>query len=184
MLLALVLITASLPVLAHKLNVFAYVEGSTIYVEAYFSDGVLPADSEVTVTNAAGNVVDSGRTNQDGEYSFTVKQVEDLNIKVNAGMGHVAEYTLGSDDVDSDAIASDEGMHASAGASTSAAQIELIKKAVAQSNKSLAREISELKNRTRLSDIVGGIGIIIGLLGFYAYMKARKELAGANRPAE
>ena len=52
---------------------------------------------------------------------------------------------------------------------------EEIRLAVFEATKPLAREISELKDKIRTSDIIGGIGFIVGLLGFYAFLKFRKE---------
>ena len=34
---------------AHKVNVFAYVEGDQIYIQGYFSDGHMAKNSEVTI---------------------------------------------------------------------------------------------------------------------------------------
>ena len=52
----------------------------------------------------------------------------------------------------------------------------IVQQAVNDAVRPLAKEISELKNKTGLSDIVGGIGILLGVLGGFAYLKARKEL--------
>ena len=54
----------------------------------------------------------------------------------------------------------------------------MVRKAVAQGVLPLAREISELKERRGFSDIVGGIGFIAGLLGVFAYVKARQIKRG------
>jgi hypothetical protein len=45
----------------------------------------------------------------------------------------------------------------------------------------LAREISELKERRGFSDIVGGIGFIVGVLGIVAYLKARQQSRRGDR---
>jgi hypothetical protein len=39
------------------------------------------------------------------------------------------------------------------------------------------REIDELKERRGVSDIIGGIGIIMGVGGLFLYLKARKLAA-------
>jgi hypothetical protein len=55
-----------------------------------------------------------------------------------------------------------------------------MRKAVAEGVLPLAREISELKERRGFSDIVGGIGFIVGILGIVAYLKARQEARRVN----
>ncbi len=169
---ALLLLGLAMPVFAHKLNVFAFVEGNNVSVEAYFSDGTGAKNAKVTVTDKAGDLIDQGRANEKGQYQFTlpVKTGKaDLLIKVDAGLGHVASYHLGAEANTRPALA---GSKTSVTGSASAADIE---QAVTRAIKPLAREIAELKQKSRLSDIIGGIGYIMGILGVFAYLKYRKE---------
>jgi len=41
----------------------------------------------------------------------------------------------------------------------------------------LMRSISELKERSSFSDLIGGIGFIVGILGVFFYIKAKKLMA-------
>lgn len=157
-------------VYAHKLNVFAFVEGDAVNVEGYFSDGILAKNAKVTVTDIEGNLIDEGRADTQGQYQFQATNNADLLIKIDAGLGHIASYQLGSEEVSNKAPEGESTIN-TASASSSAD----VQKAVAEAVKPLAREIAELKQKTRMSDIIGGIGYILGILGLFAYLKYRKE---------
>jgi nickel transport protein len=95
---------------------------------------------------------------------------------VDAGLGHVVTASLEGGEMTS--VTADPST-AVAGASGSMAAVSgldaQIKRAVAEANRPLARELSALKNKVYTSDIIGGIGFIVGFLGLYAFLKARKE---------
>ncbi|MDH5217557.1 MAG: hypothetical protein OEX19_07670 [Gammaproteobacteria bacterium] len=161
---------------AHKLNIFTYAESGKIFVESYFSDGIIPKDARVTVRDGNKNELLSGIVNAEGSYTFDAPKAEKIIIMVDAGLGHVVSATLEggemtsvSADPSSAVTAGDAGIPAVAGLEAQ------IRKAVAEANKPLAREISQLKNKVYTSDIIGGLGFIFGFLGLYAFLKARKE---------
>src|SRR3989304_9531554 len=79
---------------AHKVQMFAYPEGDTVFVEGYFADGKKPKKSEVMVYDTEGKVLFNGVTDDEGKLSFKIPRKTDLRITLNAGMGHKAEYTL------------------------------------------------------------------------------------------
>jgi nickel transport protein len=172
---------------AHKVNVFAYTEGDQVYVEGYFSDGTRAKNSEVTVRDSNGRQLIQGKTDEKGDFIFPVTERQALSITLNAGQGHQSTFDIpldeiaGQDDpppamtavaaqpVSADPVSAAQGD--SAGVSEA-----MVRKAVAQGVLPLAREISELKERRGLSDIVGGIGLIMGILGIFAYFRGRQEL--------
>jgi len=51
----------------------------------------------------------------------------------------------------------------------------MLEKAIAKQLKPLRREIQELKEKSGLRDILGGIGYIFGLLGLVAFLRERKQ---------
>jgi nickel transport protein len=178
---------------AHKVNVFAYVEGDQIYVQGYFSDGTKAKNSDVTVYRDNGQELTKGRTDEDGAFTFNIRGQQSLRIVLNAGQGHQASYVIPTDEITGTAAmdnsvpavatynpalsSTTEGSAVAKGAGNSSQISEAeIRKAVAQGVLPLAREISELKERRGLSDIVGGIGMIVGFLGVLAYVKARQEI--------
>ena len=184
-------VSFSLPVFAHKVNMFAYAEANQVFVEGYFSDGVKPKNSEVRVFDSNGKELLTGLTNEEGQFSFTIPKVEDLRITLNAGEGHMTEYKLSqaelSGDVD-DGQQAETGVapadsNAAAGRSTTASpELQaMIQKAVGESIRPVMRGLSELKEKSSASDIIGGIGFVVGVIGLLAYFKARSLLAAANK---
>jgi nickel transport protein len=160
---------------AHKLNIFTYVESGKIFVESYFSDGIVPKDAKVKVSDAEDKVILEGMVNEEGSYTFDIPDTPKVTIFVDAGLGHVVSATLEGGEMTSVNSAAGAAM---AGDDTSPAVAGLeaqIRRAVAEANKPMARELSALKNKVYTSDIIGGIGFIVGFLGLYAFMKARKE---------
>lgn len=177
---------------AHKVNVFAYVEGDQVYVQGYFSDGIKAKNSEVTVSAADGRQLAHGQTNEEGAFTFPIHgQRDSLHIVLNAGLGHRSTYDIPADEMTDTPATSDpplpaaetaggndpEGAAVPAQPSLSEAAV---RKAVAEGVLPLAREISELKERRGFSDIVGGIGFIVGILGVFAYFKARQAAKGGK----
>lgn len=85
---------------AHKVNVFAYAEGGTVFVESYFPDGSPVVQGTVTVTDPTGAKIFQGQTDKDGRAHFPApSEKTDLTVEVNASMGHRAVVTLKKSDM-------------------------------------------------------------------------------------
>ena len=87
------------PAGAHKVNVFAYAEGSTIHTESYFPDGRPVEGGIIEVYDQSKNKLLEGKTDREGKFSFTIPKKEDLTIVIIAGMGHKNEYTIRKDEI-------------------------------------------------------------------------------------
>jgi nickel transport protein len=81
-------------VLAHKVNVFAYVEGETVHTESYFPDGRPVVGGTIEVRDRNETILLAGKTDEKGLFSFPLAKKEDLTIVINAGMGHRNSYLL------------------------------------------------------------------------------------------
>jgi nickel transport protein len=186
--------------IAHRVNVFAWAEGDLVYVECKFSGGKKVVGGTITVSDSSGVVLLTGRTNDQGEFSFKRPQPTDLKIILNAGMGHRAEWTLPADDGhaghpadDSQAEKADARTkpispenpinHQQAQTQTavyagpSRAEIEaIVEKALDKKMKPVFEMLAESNAKgPGISDIIGGIGYIIGLVGIAAYFHNRKK---------
>lgn len=175
------LLSATATVQAHKLNLFSYVEGDQVFVEGYFADGKKAKASKVTVQDSDQKVLLEGVTNVEGAFAFKAPQQTDLLITLNAGLGHQTEYLLTQAELtgveSAEGASSGETLSSSAspGVPLDDAQLRrVVRHAVAEAIKPLAREIADFKSQASLSSIIGGIGYIFGILGIVAYMKARK----------
>jgi hypothetical protein len=79
---------------AHRVNLFAWVEGDTVYVESKFSGGKKVKAGKIIVTDPQGTELLKGTTNENGEFSFKVPKKTDLKIVLLAGAAHRAEWTI------------------------------------------------------------------------------------------
>lgn len=79
---------------AHKVNLFAYVEGGTVYTESYFPDGKKVEGGTVEVLDASGKKILEGKTDAQGAFNFPLPKKEDLTIVLDATMGHKNSFIL------------------------------------------------------------------------------------------
>ena len=80
--------------MAHKVNLFAYVEGGRIYTESYFPDGNPVAGGKVLVYDSQNKLLLEGVTDKSGLFDFAIPRIDDLTIVINATMGHKNSYKL------------------------------------------------------------------------------------------
>lgn len=94
-----ILILAFLPLQqasAHKVILFAWVEDGMIFTQGSFGSKRKAKDCVITVFDENGQVVHTGRTDAQGEYAFKIPNniVSDLLLKLEAGTGHQAQWTI------------------------------------------------------------------------------------------
>ena len=172
------LVTAN--ALAHRVNVFAWADGDMVYVEGKFSGGKKIIAGKIIVTDSSGVEVLTGQTNDQGEFSFKRPQPTELKIILEAGMGHRAEWTLPVDDGHANHSADEsqsEETQTAVNAGVSRAEIEaIVEKALDKQMKPVLKMLAESRaTGPGISDILGGIGYIIGLAGIAAYFHSRKK---------
>jgi nickel transport protein len=80
--------------LAHKVTLFAYVEGGKIYTESFFPDGRPVEGGKVLVYDSQANLLLEGVTDKAGLFSFAIPKKDDLTIVLDATMGHKNSYKL------------------------------------------------------------------------------------------
>ncbi len=94
MLLCLLPLLTAVPVWAHKVTVFAYVEGDKVFTESYFPDGKKIEGGVIQVLNGDGVMLLQGSTDSQGLFAFPLPKKTDLTIVLDAGMGHKNTYLL------------------------------------------------------------------------------------------
>ena len=101
---------------AHRVNLFAWIEGDTVYVESKFSGGRHVNAGKITILDSKGGELLSGMTNEKGEFSFKLPKKTDLTIVLDAGEGHRAEWKISAAEIEMPASkrrsASDNGIPA------------------------------------------------------------------------
>ena len=80
--------------LAHKVSVFAYVEGTTVFTESYFPDGKVVESGLIEVFDKNNTKLLEGKTDNKGLFHFPLPKKEDLTIVINASMGHKNSFLL------------------------------------------------------------------------------------------
>ncbi len=176
---SILVISNNLPALAHKVIIFAWVEGDTIFTESKFSGGKEAINSQVIVFDREGKQLLEGKTNNKGEFSFKIPKLTDLRIVLNAGMGHKAEWTI----LESE-IKESSGILGSRRTAESSQPIavglskeeikELIEESLDRKLRPIVRMITESQSKgPSVTEIVGGIGYIFGLMGVAIYFRNR-----------
>lgn len=189
--LALCLALAPAAALAHRANVFAWVEEGMIHGEASFAGGKPAMNSRVTVLDAgSGRELLAVTTDESGAFQFKIPEAAresgaDLELVLDAGMGHKDSWVVKADEYGG---APGEGAPAPSGAPDikGAPEPAVGPEAkdlaeLAASVRALERRIDEIsRNMARragsgpgLTEILGGIGYIIGLIGLAAYARSR-----------
>jgi len=170
--------------LAHKVNVFAWVEGDTVFVEGYYGGKKKAQNSLVEVFNEAGVKLLEGRTNEKGEFSFEPIERTELRIVLTAGMGHKNDFVLPASAFGgaTSSQSSPPPELQSSKTDFTAATIdphqleEMFDKALDQKLAPLIKLIIDTRREgPKLTEIIGGIGYIFGLFGVALYFSNRKR---------
>ncbi len=180
----LIIMMINIPVFAHKVNIFAYVEGDKVYTESYFNDGKKCVDSKIEVFDNQENKLLEGITNENGEFSFKTPQEEgDLKIVLTASMGHRAEYIISANElVDTVGSIKEELEEPVPVVSPEVSSFDLkeiqslMEDALDKKLEPILREIKRSQeHKISPTEIIGGIGYIIGIFGIIAYFLSRKR---------
>jgi len=186
----LIIIMMDVSVFAHKVNIFTYVEGDKVYTESYFNDGKKCVDSKIEVFDNQGNILLEGLTDEEGMFSFEIPSEDvidgDLKVVLTASMGHRAEYIIRADELRDVAELIEEKLEEPVTvlspevSSFDLKEIRsLIEDALDEKLKPIMGEMREIKksqeDRISPTEIIGGIGYIIGIFGIIAYFLSRKR---------
>lgn len=183
--------------LAHKVTVFAWVEGETVLGESKFSGGKKAQNAEVIAWDLNGKELLRTRTNEKGEFSFPIPEKTAMRIELIAGMGHKGEWTIPLEDFGvtggtesapdkrieppTPVAKPDSEQAAQTPASIDPALLEAIvenavTKALNKKITPLTKMVADLEQKgPSINDIFGGIGYIFGLMGVAMYFLSRRN---------
>lgn len=190
---------------AHKVSVYGYAEDGKVFVEGYFVDGSKAKNSLVEVFDAeTGQKLLEGKTDQAGTFSFEIPRLTALKLVITASMGHKNDYTLSREEV-AEAMGMDQAgvrsqksglrsqeskvgdLKAVQKGKMPAEQVEVVNTEELERvvEKVMERKLKPIKSilvkmqkesaRPGITEILGGIGYIIGLMGIALYFKSRKR---------
>ena len=207
------------PAKAHRVNVFAYVEGDSVVVECSYSRSERVRFGDIEVVNAAtGAPYLTGKTDEKGSFRFPIPPAAraakaDLRIVLRAGEGHqnqevvkAAEYLAtvpagaaptsatvpaspapaASPDVSSGSGQPAQTPQAAApvalqtgpaGGSMDPDALQAIVEAAVEKKIAPLRAIlvRDQEKGPGLTEIIGGVGWLIGLAGVAAYVGSRRR---------
>ena len=178
------------------MNLFAWVEGDAVQAEAKFSGGSRARNARITATDkATGKLIASGTTDGKGAWHFaldakTRSAAHDILLVIDAGEGHRNEWTVPASDFAQGAAApvppsgqpaQEPAPQPSAapapGVCVSRAELEaIVSRALDARLAPVMRAVAQNRDEgPKLSEIVGGIGWIVGLFGIAAYLRRRRS---------
>ena len=180
--------------LAHRVVLFAYVQGDKVFTESYFSDGKRCQNSRIEVYDSFGNKLLEGKTDKNGEFPFKPPKRAELRIVLTAGMGHRDEYIipvgelLTEDNVGKFDSRKDEKMvsqgEKEGEKGTPASQLSpfemeqfraVVEEALEEKLKPIMRLLAKRQTEgVSFFQVMGGIGFIFGIMGIILYLRSRK----------
>ncbi len=167
--------------IAHKVSVYAFIEEGMVYVEGYFFDGAPCKGCPVEVrADLGGSVLLEGSTDEQGHLEFAAPEAYPLYLKMAAGQGHAASFVLeGQQDMAEKYILEGQGERPGKYLGDCSGDMEALVDAAVEARMALLRaEISRLRaasERPGITEIIGGIGYIIGLAGIWLYFRKKNE---------
>ena len=192
--LVLVLFTVQ-PGQGHRLLLMAWLQGELLMVETAFGDGSMGAGIQVTVVDAVTEeLILSGHSDQEGFFEAALPaeaftRGNPLRVSASDGAGHLARQTIKAEELRSaqpqPAPSEKKEISRATGSPENGPPFNeelmrrIVGEAVRQEVAPLRREILALEqSRPGLTEILGGIGYIIGMASLGAWLLRRKNPPG------
>lgn len=182
---------------AHKVMIFAWVEGDTVHTESKFSGGKKVKNGDVIVYDLQGNRLLEGKTSGHGEFSFKIPKKTALKIVLLAGMGHRGEWTVPLEEIQGIASETsetttnhstitkepDKQTQSVSVSNLSPDDIQLaVEKALNKKLNPIMKKLAESREHgPTVKDILGGIGYILGLVGVASYFHYRRKMKDLSK---
>ena len=192
------------PCSAHKVNVFAYVDGDNLVINGYFSGKVKAQGAAVEVYDSSGSRIQVGKTDSTGVFLLSLKSIPlgtgKVRVVVEAEMGHKGEYWVDltqdtvspgkpgpeavipkPETIKANPASGHEGSPDQKHLDDLAATLDgMLDRKLAPLMGMLARQERLLAERQMptgpgFTEIIGGIGWIVGLAGLGAFCMASRR---------
>lgn len=170
---------------AHALKVFAYLEGDLIKGSVYFVGGAPAKGAEVRLDTPDGQRLQTLVADQEGEFTSAPVTAPLIHVVADSHDGHVGQWIVKNTRAAIPAESSIKNPNAQQGNAslvnettsgiTSDELEAVVERAVAAQVAPLREELHRYQNSARLSDILGGVGVIFGLAGAALWYSSRKS---------
>ena len=169
---------------AHRLKLFVTTDDGALAGYAFFVGGGRPAGVDVVVRDAAGGEVHRGKTDENGNFRWRPPAPAAYRVTVDAGDGHWVDATVGADTLAVPAPATPPAPSPATPTLCPDAP-DLAARVAAEVDAALARRLRPLieaqvqaEGRLRFNDVMGGVGMIVGLAGAALWATARRRRPG------
>ncbi len=183
---------------AHRVTVFAWVEGELVYTESKFSGGKGVSNGRIIVFDDQTNQkLLEGQTNEKGEFVFKSPVKDRLRIELKTGTGHKGQWIVYAEDFETnDSVGAQFPTSTTTQQKTESKpempsqspafniqQIEVtVGKVMDQKLKPVMKMLSRFQHQgPSIKDIFSGLGYIFGLVGVGAYFSSRRRSGGKNQ---
>ncbi|WP_291327558.1 hypothetical protein [Desulfovibrio sp. UCD-KL4C] len=178
---------------AHRVSVFAYIEGSKVFTESYFSKKNRVHQGKIEVFNlTTGAKILTGITDDNGNFNFPIpKEISSdhagLKIVLKASQGHQNEWTLTPEDISPNFSSTNSAIEKKQQTTTPTSMATNLPNADISK---LSAQVKELNSKVDTvkhlllnlqedgpgaKEIFAGIGYIFGIFGIAAFLTSRKK---------
>lgn len=187
-------LAATHPASAHRLKVFATVEDGAVAGYGFFVGGGRVQGATVIMRGPDGKDLWRGETGEEGRFSWHPDNPMPVTVIIDSRDGHVAEATIAADRFAGAVQAQEPGLAtaeqvattggtapamscaATPDAAALAAMVDrAADKAVERQLRPLLEAYEESSGAIRFNDIVGGVGMIIGMAGIGMWALSRRH---------
>lgn len=168
---------------AHRLEVYASAAGSRVEGRAYYPPDQPAVGAEVEVRGPDGRVLHTTKADADGRFAFEARFLCDHEILVDADGLHLARHVLPVGELSPSLPPLAGSSLPPSGPSPPSDLDRKLDAAIARQLRPLREQIDRLETSTRLRDLIGGVGYLVGIAGLIAFLK-RKETGRESSPAE
>lgn len=167
------------PAQAHKVTVFAWVEGEAIHTQSKFSGGKKVRGGKIEVFDQSDHKILEGATDDQGDFSFSRPQkATTLKIVLTAGMGHSNHWLIDTGEPGAEQTAPNPSPREPQPVDEEHVHFDprtierIVERAVEKNLAPIKAQIAD--QAWGLRDIVAGVGYILGLMGLASYIHYRK----------
>jgi len=183
--------------LAHRVTVFAWVDGNTVHTQSRFSGGKAVQNGRISVYDFQEKLLLTGNTDSAGEFDFNLPGTADIRIVLDAGMGHGNEWVISAEDVESPPEKGNEPKLKTTLLSPNSKVVStklsktvpstptgltrddikaIVDESIDNKLKPMMKLLAELHDdQPSFNDILSGIGYILGLIGLGTYIHYRRK---------